>query len=740
MENQVVLKQAASYSKEFFQQCWKLISERGRQIWYPENLPSEINDDFLEQLSEAFIYNKKLNPNSGDKIFRNKAGIPIPEELKNNKHQKVFKSAYKAIHYFQSLQAEDGHFPGDYGGPMFLTPGLIIASYVTETPLHPVQRTLIKRYMLNHQNEDGGWGLHLEGNSTMFGTVLQYVALRILGMNKSDKEIVKAGNWIRQNGGATGIPSWGKFYLSVLGCYEWDGCNSLLPEMWLFPKWLPVHPWRYWCHARMVYLPMSYCYGHRFTGKITPLVQSLRNEIYTEPYEKIDWRKARNHCAETDLYYPQSRLLKLLSFFINLYEKFPVQSWRKKALSFILEYIHAEDRQTNYIDIGPVNQAINSICIFHACGKDSPQFQQHKERWNDYLWLAEDGMKMNGYNGSQLWDTAFAAQAIAEGGMEKYFPETTQKAYHFIDISQIQTETENREKFFRHIQIGGWPFSTLEHGWPITDCTAEGLKAILTIHKTGRNKHSSPVVSNKRLFDAVNVILSFQNSDGSWATYELTRGPVWLELLNPSEIFGGIMIDYGYTECTSACVQALIQFQEQYPNHRKNEIDSAVENGINFILKQQQTDGSWYGSWAVCFTYGTWFGVEALAAFQKIKNSEKINKALQKAKSFLLSKQNDDGGWGEKFESCVHKKYVPHEQSQVVNTSWALLSLMAVNNSNNDEIIIEKGIQFLLNQQHENGDWQQQSINGVFNHNCMITYSNYRNIFPIWALSRYLKS
>ena len=31
----------------------------------------------------------------------------------------------------------------------------------------------------------------------------------------------------------------------------------------------------------------------------------------------------------------------------------------------------------------------------------------------DYLWVAEDGMKMQGYNGSQLWDTAFAVQARA---------------------------------------------------------------------------------------------------------------------------------------------------------------------------------------------------------------------------------------------------------------------------------------------------------------------------------------
>jgi cycloartenol synthase len=29
------------------------------------------------------------------------------------------------------------------------------------------------RYLLNHQNSDGGFGLHIEGGSTMFGTALR---------------------------------------------------------------------------------------------------------------------------------------------------------------------------------------------------------------------------------------------------------------------------------------------------------------------------------------------------------------------------------------------------------------------------------------------------------------------------------------------------------------------------------------------------------------------------------------
>lgn len=69
------------------------------------------------------------------------------------------------------------------------------------------------------QNEDGGWGLHVEGHSTVFGSILNYVALRLLGEGSEDGEdmaMPRARKWILDHGGALGIPSWGKFWITVL--------------------------------------------------------------------------------------------------------------------------------------------------------------------------------------------------------------------------------------------------------------------------------------------------------------------------------------------------------------------------------------------------------------------------------------------------------------------------------------------------------------------------------------------
>lgn len=706
---------------------WRLeTTDLGRQRWIFDNKLSA---------TPSFDYTKKLNPNSADKLYRqtqlDKKRLPLPEGLSDTEQH-----LFGAINFYQTLQADSGHWPGDYGGPMFLLPGLIIASHVTDSPFEQAEVSAMKSYMQNHQNEDGGWGLHLEGNSSMFCTVLQYVSLRILGSLADEPNMAKARHWIQKNGGAVGIPSWGKFYLSLLNVYEWDGCQSLFPEMWLLPKWLPFHPWRYWCHARMVYLGMSYCYANKVKAKETAFTICLRQEIYNSDYNKIDWNKAKETCAPTDLYHKPTLLLKVLNKITSLYEKVAVKSWREKASDFLLNYIQAEDDHTNYIDIGPVNQVINSVAIWFAFGKKSIHFNRHRERWQDYLWMAEDGMKMQGYNGSQLWDTAFATQAILEGGMEPYFKETIERAYTFLNKSQVQTEVRDTSIFFRHRSVGGWPFSTVEHGWPITDCTAEGLKTVLDIHH--QKVIANPVIANERLTLALDLLLSFQNKDGGWASYELTRAPAWIEALNPSEIFGNIMVDYSYTECTSACLQALAKWQKTFPTYKTKEVSKAINKGINFILKQQKTDGSWYGSWAVCFTYGTWFAIEALEHTKSTFTTSNTEVAQQKAALFLLSKQNEDGGWGESFESCITKVYISSPTSQVVNTAWALLTLMAIDFTKY-ATEITNGIKFLTSRQSANGDFPQENISGVFNHSCMITYTSYRNVFPIWALGRYAR-
>lgn len=116
---------------------------------------------------------------------------------------------------------------------MFLLPGMVIMWHVTNTPIPDPMRIEIKRYLFARQNpEDWGWGLHIEGESTVYGTAMTYVSLRILGADEEDKRMIKARGMLHSLGGAINAPHWAKFWLSVLGVMEWEAVNPVPPELW----------------------------------------------------------------------------------------------------------------------------------------------------------------------------------------------------------------------------------------------------------------------------------------------------------------------------------------------------------------------------------------------------------------------------------------------------------------------------------------------------------------------------
>jgi lanosterol synthase len=108
---------------------------------------------------------------------------------------------------------------------------------------------------------------------------------------------------------------------------------------------------------------------------------------------------------------------------------------------------------------------------------------------------------------------------------------------------------------------------------------------------------------------------------------------------------------------------------------------------------------------------------------------------VKNACDFLVSKKMEDGGWGETYQSCELGTWTNHEKSQVVQTAWAVLALMAAKYPN--ESVIKAGVSLISSRQLSNGEWKQEGIEGVFNKNCMISYPNYKFIFCIWALNKF---
>jgi beta-amyrin synthase len=141
-------------------------------------------------------------------------------------------------------------------------------------------------------------------------------------------------------------------------------------------------------YCRLTYLPMAYLYGKRFIGPITPLILQIREEIYNEPYEKLNWRRVRHLCAKVswllaadlqkmiwkhfiffkiclflqeDNYYPHTSIQILFwdaiyTFGEPLLTRWPFNKLREKALNITMDHIHYEDESSRYITIGCVEK------------------------------------------------------------------------------------------------------------------------------------------------------------------------------------------------------------------------------------------------------------------------------------------------------------------------------------------------------------------------------------------------
>lgn len=578
--------------------------------------------------------------------------------------------------------------------------------------MSPAYATEIRRYLFARQHPvDGGWGLHVEGESSAFGTAMNYTVLRLLGASEEDSRMIKARGKLHQLGGAMYGPHWAKFWLSVLGVMEWEAVNPVPPELWLLPDWVPIAPWRWWIHMRQVFLPMSYIWSKRFIGPSTRLTEKLRQELYVQPYDSIDFAAHRNSISSADNYHPKSWVLNLINVMLVLIwiPLLRTVSLAKRAEAWVWRLVQYEDDNTDYAGLGPVNAPMNTLCCYIEEGPNSYSFKRHLDRLNDYMWMKNEGMLMNGTNGVQVWDTAFTIQAVVEAGLAedpKWKPMLT-NALHYLDNEQIQDEVKDRELCYRQYRKGAWPFSTKVQGYTVSDCTSEALKAIIQLQKV---HNYTPVVSEDRLRDAVDILLTMQNKkSGGFASYEPQRGSEYMELLNAAEVFGRIMVEYDYPECTTAVVTVLSLFQ-QFSDYRSTEIKKVKEEALRYIRNAQSTEGSWYGSWGICFTYAGMFALESLASVgEYYANSERSRRGCD----FLLSKQMADGGWGESYKGCEQKRYIHHEKSQVVQTAWACIALMEADYP--DKEPIKKALTLIMRRQQRNGEWLQEAIEGVFN-------------------------
>ncbi|GAA2511949.1 prenyltransferase/squalene oxidase repeat-containing protein [Streptomyces gobitricini] len=638
-------------------------------------------------------------------------------------------------------QRPDGCWEGEMVWNTMILSQYVIVAHIVGRPTDPREREAMVQHYRTTVTADGGWGLHPESATSMYCTVLAHVALRLLGEDPDGELCRRAVSWMRaQPGGVPSVPGWGKFWLALVGLYDYRDVAPAPPEIFLLPRRAPVHPDRLYCHTRAIYQAMAYLYGCRYRAGLGPLGGELRAELFGEPDAppRAGGSGPSGHGAlprgrrasGPDVHVPPGRLLRAVYALARGYERRPARRVRDRALERCRLRVVHEQRVTAGLGISPVSALLNVLVLHHSRpgsgAADEALAALAYWRWEDH-----DGIRYAGAR-SHTWDTAFAVEALlADGTATGATGRALDRATAFLRGAQVSREVPDPAVTGRSPALGGWCFSEGGHRWPVSDCTAEAVAALL--HVRGRLPREAWITPG-RVGEAALFLLDRQNRDGGFGTYERRRGPRWLEALNPAEMFSDCVVEGSYVECTGSALVALASLPPGVPGLSPAAVARARKRAVAFLLRGQDGDGSWPAAWGVNRIYGTWFAVRGLRA----AGLPAAHPALRRAADWLRAVQRADGGWGEHHRGCTENRYVEHRVSQPVSTAWALLALMEV--ARQDDPAVEAGVRWLCARQEPDGTWVSSSVNGVFFGTAMLDYRLYVSYFPAWALGRWLRA
>lgn len=680
-------------------------------------------------------------------------------------HAELLAAYRRACAALGAAQRDNGAWAGEVVWNPMLICQYVICCHVLGREIPPDRRRRIRRSLELQRKRDGGWGMHpdlaapdlapsgpqlvparepnkLAGkhDSWMFHTVLGYVALRLLGESPDDPLLRDARAWIHAHGGPYHAPTWGRVWLALLGLYPWAEVQPLLPELWLLPDDSPMHPRRLYCHMRLIYLGLSYLYGDRTQADASPLLELIRRELYGSNWDPAKFAATRDAIAPTDLYEPVGRGLAWLFAGARGLDRAIPQALRRRALARAWEHIEFEFASTDWVCLSPVNGMLFCLAMWSRDRHDA-RIEQAFAGVEYWVWEDEhEGLRIAGAR-SDIWDTSFALAALCEGPQLPEAAQMVARASAWLPIAQLRADIPGGRKHYRESARGGWGFADEHHPWPVSDCTAEALEALLAAKHRGWSREVDQLSRERELW-AIEFILQRQNDDGGFGSYEPRRGSMVLRRFNPAEMYGNCMLEYSYTECTASCVRALAVVRDalgaKLPGELHARMSAAIEAGVRFLLAAQQPSGAWPGFWGVNHTYGTFFAVAALLAAGLDREHVTIRRAVR----WLISNQRHDGGWGERYEGVLEQReraLDPDEPSRVVQTAWAVLTLQLAA-PERARAAIDGGLRLLIDRQLPDGGWAHDASVGVFFNTAVLDYRLYKLVFPSWALARSLGS
>ena len=264
---------------------------------------------------------------------------------------------------------------------------------------------------------------------------------------------------------------------------------------------------------------------------------------------------------------------------------------------------------------------------------------------------------------------------------------------------------------------GGWAFEFANDQYPDIDDTAEVVLALRAAGAPGRADVEAAIARGVRW------VLGMQSRGGGWAAFDADNTRSLCNEL-PFCDFGEV-IDPPSADVTAHVVETLAAVGLG--------ADARVRSGLDWLLAEQEPDGSWFGRWGANHVYGTGAAVPALVA----AGLSPADPAVRRAVGWLEAHQNADGGWGEDLRSYLDDAWRGRGKSTASQTAWALLALLAAGERSQ---AVLRGVAWLAATQRGDGDWDEPEFTGTgFPGDFYINYHLYRLVFPMMALGRHLR-
>ena len=632
----------------------------------------------------------------------------------------------RAKDWLLSLQHHDGYWCGELEADSMLESDYIFVHTLLGTGDRGKMERAVNE-ILRHQNEDGGWSLYPNGPSNISLGVKAYFAMKLMGWSQDDPVLVKARKWILANGGVTECNTFTKIYLCFLGQYEYDAVPAVPPELVLFPNWCYFNIYEISAWSRAIVVPLSIAYAKKPFKKIAP--EQGIDELFVGGREN----------ANLHLRWDRKKIFGWRNVFLaadriaHWFERVHIRPLRKVALKraekWMLERFEKSD------GLGAIYPAMLNALIALRClgySVDDPQFIRAMDEF-EKLGIEESEVsdehparfRMQPAV-SPVWDTAQAIYALGEAGIPKDDPRMV-KAADWLMSKEVRQKGDWAVKV-PNVAPGGWYFEFNNEFYPDVDDSAQVLLALNCVsHPRERNQHE---VSQR----ALDWIFAMQCKNGGWASFDKDNTKMIFENIPFAD--HNAMLDPPTVDITGRILEMLA-------NYGYTRRDKRVEKAIQFVLKEQETDGSWFGRWGVNYLYGTFLVLRGLEAMG-IWNHEP---AIQQAAEWIRMMQNADGGWGEtctSYDDPTQRGIGPSTPSQ---TAWALLGLLAAGDTRSDSVA--KGIRWLVTLQAANGTWDESAqgrnkeaiYTGTgFPRVFYLAYHLYRDYFPLLALTTYKRA